>query len=310
MDYKLFGNNVYFDIVCARVHDDSNRPRKTKGCSIVKDIMYIHPYVSNNLEQFYYLMERVSKIVFEKSLYFGSQSKFNEIFLPKPSIRQIVFNETFNVPFVLTPYITHLVFGARFNQSIILNSSIVFVQFGSFFNQSIKISKKLAILFVGNSFNKNLDLNKHLKVLGTRSQHFAARFSKNLKYLELRNCTYTNVDLPKCLRWLCMRECSIQSIKLTPNIKYLMIDKTCCKNIIIECSKIDMCLCIRKPNYLTDDNLPNNVKHITYEYFPSFANIPNNTYVNLSSSIAISNKKKMMFKKNLSRCDNFLYLHR
>lgn len=308
MDYKLFGINLYFGIPCARVHDDSNRPRKTKGCTIVGNIMYIHPYISDNLEQFYHLMERVSKIVFERSSRNGSQSKFNQIFLPRPSIKQIVFNETFNVSFVLTPYITHLVFGYQFNQSIILNSSMVLVIFGSYFNQSIKISKKLAILFVGHNFDKNLDLNKRLKILRICGHRSVVKFSKNLRYLELQGCSYTNIDLPKCLRWLCMRGCSTQSIKLTPDIKYLMIDKTCCKHMIIECSKNDMYLCICKPNYLSTDNLPNNVRHITYGYFPSFINISNNTRIHLGFEIVISKKMKRFFEKNLSKCDNFLYL--
>lgn len=309
MNYKLYGENIYFDIPNRRVHDDSNRPRKTKGCTIVGDIMYIHPYISDNLEQFYYLMENVSKIVFESAINNFNESKFNQIFLPRPSIKQIVFNDRFNVQFVLTPYITHLSFGQKFNRQIILNSSIVHVHFGLHFNKSIKISKNLSILRLGCNFNQSLVLNKHLKILCCSGVGFASGLSKNIKYLDMFKCCVAHIDLPKCLKWLGMQYCSIQSIKLTPNIKYLLLngDINCYQHTIMECYTNNVCFYIGTLNIMLLDNLPNNVRHITSSNLSFFCNIPNNTCVYLNQT-AICKKTRKMLKKKLSTCDNFLYI--
>lgn len=311
MNYKLSGNKIYFGVPNKRVHDGNNsRPWEIKafGYSIFNDTLFIHPYVCNNFELFYHQMVHVSKIVFENSNFEINRSQFNRIFLPSPSIKQIVFNDNFNVSFTSTPYITHLSFGDKFNQPIVLNSSVVYVYFGSFFNQPVKISKNLAILYIGINFSKKLDLNKHLKILRSgKGCYFVHKLSKNLKYLDLNRSFNDCIDLPKHLIWLYVHEKYVQTIKLTPNIKYLMIQGSHCNNIIGKCYSNDICLHIFAPQPSTNDNLPNNVKHITYQFTPSFNNIPNKTNIYFHCK-NYSDKMKKFYKRHLSEYSNFVYI--
>lgn len=297
---------VRFNIAIRRYYEFDKTKHIYTGYTIIDDTICIHPYVRDNLEQLYHSMQYITKIVFYSKIDFTS-SLFNQTFLPSPNIKQIVFASGFNSPFVLTPFITHLAFGDNFNQPIILNSSIVYVQFDSKFKQSFNTNKKLIVLLFDCFHLPTLKLNKCLKILETYDrfgQNVMCKLSKNLKYLKIN--TNEHIDLPKHLIYLNISLGFAKPIKLTPNIRFLMIERQFDRQIIMDYINKDLCLYFYTFNPLINDNLPNNAKHITLQtlkmYDKSLDNLPNNTDIYTTTEHC----DKLGIK--ISICDHFLYV--
>lgn len=315
MSYWIDKNKIHFGTNYSSSVKHGTTCHSTQDYTIVDDIIFIEPHVTDQIERFYYMMDDVSKIVFKRATDGKNESRFNQMFVPRPNIGHISFGYGFKEPFVLTPCLTHLTFGALYNQPIILSSSIIYVRFGCRFNQVFETSKNLTVIRFGNDFNRPLRLNKRAKflILGSRFEdNLPNGLSKNLKYLCLSDKFLSHIDLPKHLIHLQMGPMYNKPIKLCPNIKFLVIGSNYKHGLIVECAKKVMCMYLCHNTYPIADNLPNSIEHVIFGWSCNkklkIDNFPNNASFH-SKNNYLHYKTNSSVKKLCCDVDNFLYLY-
>lgn len=314
MNYWIDKNKIRYDTDYLSYIAHGATRHSTQDYTIIDDIIFIKPHVTDQIERFYYMMDDVTKIVFQESFGEDYRSKFNQVFLPRPNIKHISFGCYFNCPIVLTSCVTHLTFGPQYDQQIILGPSITYIRFGYRFNQVFETSKNLTVIRFGGGFNQPLRLNKRVKILvmgACLEDNLLNGLSKNLKYLCLSDKFLSHIDLPKYLIYLQMGPMYNKPIKLCPNIKFLVIGSNYKHGLIVECAKNELCVCLCCDTYPITDNLPNNIEHVIFGWSCNaklmINNFPNNTSFHSTKNYS-HYKTNSLVKKLCCDVNNFLYL--